>query len=115
LLKVGEIQLDKLEFGVQTCSGIALTPIDNNLYIASYTTDEILAISRDGQTELGRFSLEPANLDGPDGINVISGAGDLLILSTNDSRRASSGRTARSSCWPPLSAGSIRRSRAGPS
>ena len=86
LKNLGEIQLDTAKFSLQTCAAIGLTP-DNDLYIASYTNSDIVTISRDGQTELARFDTADAGVSGPDGLNVISGAGDLLIVGTAGNTR----------------------------
>jgi hypothetical protein len=84
---IGQVQLDAQALDLITCAGLGLTP-DNDLYVASYQNGEIVTISRDGQTELARFSSAAAGVPGPDGLNVISGVGDLLLQSSAAQHKA---------------------------
>ena len=86
LKPLAQLQLDAQKLDLQTCAAIALTP-DNDLYIASYLNSDIVTVSRDGQTELARFDTGDAGVPGPDGLNVISGSGDLLVVSTAGNAR----------------------------
>lgn len=71
-----------LGFGMSVCAGLALG-LDGNLYIASYGTDEMVTLSRDGLKEVGRVNvLQAAGLDGFDGIALIAGSENFLIMST---------------------------------
>ena len=81
LKPLAQIQLDAQKLDLQTCAAIGLTP-DNDLYIGSYLNSDIVTVSRDGQTELARFDTGGAGVPGPDGLNVISGSGDLLVVGT---------------------------------
>ncbi len=77
-----------LGFGMSICAGLALG-LDNNLYIASYGTDEMVTISRDGLQEIGRVNVvQVAGLDGFDGIALIAGSENFLIMSTSPTTKA---------------------------
>lgn len=77
-----------LGFGMSVCAGLALG-LDNNLYIASYGTDEMVTISRDGLSEVGRVNVQQlAGIDGFDGIALIAGSENFLIMSTSPSTKA---------------------------
>jgi len=75
------IQLDKAKLGLDTCAGVAIG-VDGSMYVTSYFTDEIVVMTRDGQTELGRIDLAAAALPRPDGISLIAGSDNFLVLST---------------------------------
>ena len=56
---------------------------------ASYGTDEMVTISRDGLQEVGRVNvLDTAGIDGFDGIALIAGSENFLIMSTAPTTRA---------------------------
>lgn len=75
------IQLDKVKFGLDTCAGVAIGT-DGSMYVTSYFTDELVIMTRDGQTELGRIDLAAAGLPRPDGVSLIAGSDNFLVLST---------------------------------
>lgn len=82
------LKTQQLGFGMSVCAGLALG-LDNNLYIASYGTDEMVTISRDGTQEVGRVNLvETAGLDGFDGIALIAGSENFLVMSTSPTTKA---------------------------
>ena len=82
------LKTQPLGFGMSICAGLALG-LDNNLYIASYGTDEMVTISRDGLKELGRVNLvQVAGLDGFDGIALIAGSDNFLVMSTSPTTKA---------------------------
>jgi len=82
------LKTQALGFGMSICAGIALG-LDNNLYIASYGTDEMVTISRDGLQEIGRVNVvQVAGLDGFDGIALIAGSENFLIMSTSPTTKA---------------------------
>ncbi len=77
-----------LGFGMSVCAGLALG-LDNNLYIASYGTDEMVTISRDGLSEVGRVNVQTlAGIDGFDGLALIAGSENFLIMSTSPTTKA---------------------------
>ena len=82
------LKTQQLGFGMSICAGLALG-LDNNLYIASYGTDEMVTLSRDGLSELGRVNVvTAAGIDGFDGIALIAGSENFLIMSTAPTTRA---------------------------
>lgn len=82
------LKTQPLGFGMSICAGLALG-LDNNLYIASYGTDEMVTISRDGLQEVGRVNVvDAAGIDGFDGIALIAGSENFLIMSTSPTTRA---------------------------
>jgi len=82
------LKTQPLGFGMSICAGLAVG-LDNNLYIASYGTDEMVTISRDGLQELGRVNLvQVAGLDGFDGIALIAGSDNFLVMSTSPTTKA---------------------------
>ncbi len=82
------LKTQPLDFGMSICAGLALG-LDNNLYIASYGTDEMVTISRDGLTEIGRVNVvDSAGIDGFDGIALIAGSENFLIMSTSPTTKA---------------------------
>lgn len=82
---LASIQLDVAKYGLQTCSGIAIG-LDGHMYVNSFFTDEIVVLTRDGQNEIRRIDLQPVGLPRPDGITLIAGSANFLILSTTDIR-----------------------------
>ena len=76
-------------FGASTCSGVAVG-LDGNLYIASDSTDEIIVVSRDTSMEIRRFDTLAAGIDGPDGISLISGSANFLVIGTENDPMPSS-------------------------
>lgn len=81
------IQLDKAKFGLMTCAGVAIG-VDGNMYVTSFFTDELVVFTRDGQTEVGRIDLAAIGLPRPDGISLIAGSENFLVLSTIGIRSA---------------------------
>lgn len=82
------LKTQPLGFGMSVCAGLALG-LDNNLYIASYGTDEMVTISRDGLQEIGRVNLvQAAGIDGFDGIALIAGSENFLVMSTSPTTKA---------------------------
>lgn len=82
------IKSQPLGFGMSVCAGLALG-LDNNLYIASYGTDEMVSITRDGLSEVGRLNvLQLAGIDGFDGLALIAGSENFLIMSTSPTTKA---------------------------
>ena len=82
------LKTQQLGFGMSVCAGLALGLADN-LYIASYGTDEMVTLSRDGLTELGRVNVvDAAGIDGFDGIALIAGSENFLIMSTSPTTKA---------------------------
>ncbi|MFY0539055.1 hypothetical protein [Nannocystis pusilla] len=64
----------QLGFGMSVCAGLALG-LDDNLYIASYGTDELVVLSRDGLSEVRRVGMPvQVGLTGFDGIALIAGS-----------------------------------------
>ncbi|MCB9703798.1 MAG: hypothetical protein H6711_18015 [Myxococcales bacterium] len=77
------IESQQLGFGMSICAGLALG-LDNNLYIASYGTDEMVVLSRDGKSEIRRVDMiAKVQLDGFDGITLIAGSENFLVMSTS--------------------------------
>lgn len=82
------VKTQQLGFGMSVCAGIALG-LDDNLYIASYGTDEMVTVSRDGLQEVGRVNVvDAAGIDGFDGIALIAGSENFLIMSTSPTTKA---------------------------
>ena len=78
----------KLGFGMSVCAGLALG-LDNNLYIASYGTNELVVLSRDGLQEIRRVNMPmKVGLTGFDGIALIAGSENFLVMSTAPDARA---------------------------
>jgi hypothetical protein len=77
-----------LGFGMSICAGLALG-LDGNMYIASYGTDEMVTLSRDGLSEVGRINvLNAVGLSGFDGIALIAGSENFLVMSTSPKTQA---------------------------
>lgn len=77
-----------LGFGMSICAGLALG-LDDNLYIASYGTDELVVLTRDGLQEVRRVDMpEVVGLTGFDGIALIAGSENFLVMSTAPDARA---------------------------
>lgn len=82
------VKTQALGFGMSVCAGLALG-LDGNLYIASYGTDEMVTLSRDGLKEVGRVNVvQAAGIDGFDGIALIAGSENFLIMSTAPTTKA---------------------------
>lgn len=81
------LQLDTAKYGLQTCAGLAIG-LDGHMYVNSYFTDEILVVTRDGQTEIDRIALVPLGLPRPDGLSLIAGSANFLVLSTTNIQSA---------------------------
>jgi hypothetical protein len=78
----------QLGFGMSVCAGLALG-LDDNLYIASYGTDELVVLSRDGLSEVRRVDMPgQVGLTGFDGIALIAGSENFLVMSTAPDARA---------------------------
>ncbi|MDC0673973.1 hypothetical protein [Nannocystis radixulma] len=78
----------QLGFGMSICAGLALG-LDDNLYIASYGSDELVVLSRDGMTEIRRVDMPgQVGLTGFDGIALIAGSENFLVMSTAPDARA---------------------------
>jgi len=73
--------LDVIGFNISICAGVAVG-VDGNLYVTSYGTDELVTITRDGQSVLSRIDLLALNLGYPDGVSLIAGSENFLVLST---------------------------------
>lgn len=80
-------QLDTAKYGLNVCAGLAIG-IDGNMYVNSYFTNKILVVTRDGQTEIKSIDLAPLDLKAPDGISLIAGSPNFLVLSTEGIRSA---------------------------
>jgi hypothetical protein len=77
------ISSQQLGFGMSVCAGLALG-LDGNLYIASYGTNELVVLSRDGAQEVRRINMiDKVGLTGFDGIALIAGSENFLVMSTN--------------------------------
>lgn len=78
----------QLGFGMSVCAGLALG-LDNTLYIASYGTNELVVLSRDGLQEVRRVNMpQVVGLTGFDGIALIAGSENFLVMSTAPDTRA---------------------------
>ncbi len=75
------IQLDNAKFKLNICAGLAIG-IDGYMYVNSFFTDEVVVMTRDGQTEIRRIDLAALGLPRPDGISLIAGSDNFLVLST---------------------------------
>lgn len=80
-------KIDDVKFQIVTCGGLALG-LDGHLYIASSQTDEIVVITRDLQTLVRRFKVDDDGLTNIDGISLIAGSENFLLLSTFDNQAA---------------------------
>ncbi len=70
------------------CAGLALG-LDDNLYIASYGTDELVVLSRDGLSEIRRVDMPvQVGLTGFDGIALIAGSENTVMSTAPDARAA---------------------------
>jgi hypothetical protein len=78
----------QLGHGMSVCAGLALG-LDGNLYIASYGTAELVVLSRDGQQEIRRVHMPTkVGLTGFDGIALIAGSENFLVMSTAPDTKA---------------------------
>ena len=81
LQTIKSIQLDKVKFKIGVCAGVAVG-VDGDMYVISWQTEEMVRMSRDGQTEYARVNLLALDLSRPDGISLIAGSENFLILSS---------------------------------
>lgn len=85
-LTMDVILLDKIDvakFEINVCGGVALG-LDGHLYVASVLTDEVVVITRDLSTLVRRFKVDDDGLGNIDGISLIAGSENFLVLSTFD-------------------------------
>lgn len=75
------------KFGLDICSGLAIG-LDGHLYITSTNTEEVVVVTRDLQTEVRRFKVDDDGLTNVDGISLIAGSENFLVLSTYDLKSA---------------------------
>lgn len=76
------ISTQQLGFGMSVCAGLALG-VDGNLYIASYGSNEMVVLTRDGLTEVRRIAMGTVPLTGFDGLALIAGSENFLVMSTS--------------------------------
>lgn len=81
------IDLDAAEFMIGVCAGVAIG-VDGNMYVISWQTREMVTLTRDGQTLLDRVDLLALDLDRPDGISLIAGSENFLVLSSTKQQAA---------------------------
>jgi len=81
LQTLNTIQLDKAKFKIGVCAGVAIG-VDGDMYVISWQTEEMVRMTRDGQTELSRVNLAALDLSRPDGISLIAGSENFLVLSS---------------------------------
>jgi len=81
------LSVQPLGFGMSVCAGLALG-LDGNLYIASYGTNEMVVLSRDGLTEVRRIDMGTIPLTGFDGLALIAGSENFLVMSTSPTTEA---------------------------
>ena len=83
------ISITKLDakFGLSVCSGLAVG-LDGHLWLTSTNTDEVVAITRDLTTEVARYKVDGFGLTNVDGISLIAGSENFLVLSTFDLKAA---------------------------
>jgi hypothetical protein len=81
------LSVQQLGFGMSVCAGLALG-LDGNLYIASYGTNEMVVLSRDGLTEVRRIAMGTIPLTGFDGLALIAGSENFLVMSTSPTTEA---------------------------
>jgi len=74
-------QLDEVKFKIGVCAGVAVG-VDGDMYVISWLTEEMVQMSRDGQTEHARVDLAALDLSRPDGISLIAGSENFLVLSS---------------------------------
>lgn len=75
--------IDAAKFEINVCGGVALG-LDGHLYVASVLTDEVVVITRDLTTLVRRFKVDDDGLGNVDGISLIAGSENFLVLSTFD-------------------------------
>lgn len=80
LAEISVEAIDAVQFDVAQCSGIALGP-GGDLYVASLGTDEVVVISRDLTDEVDRFDVGSKGISVIDGISLIAGSENFLIVS----------------------------------
>ncbi|MCB9565697.1 MAG: hypothetical protein H6710_00445 [Myxococcales bacterium] len=81
------IQLDTVKFKIGVCAGVAIG-VDGDMYVISWQTEEMVKMTRDGQTELGRVDLAALGLSRPDGVSLIAGSENFLVLSSTNQQAA---------------------------
>lgn len=74
-------------FGLNVCSGLAIG-LDGHVYITSTLSEEVVVLTRDLTTEVRRFRVDDDGLDNVDGISLIAGSRNFLVLSTYDRKAA---------------------------
>lgn len=74
--------VDPVEFGLQTCSGIAVGP-GGDLFLTSQDSDEVVVVSRDLADEVRRWDLAADGLTGPDGIARVAGSDNVLVVGSD--------------------------------
>lgn len=75
------IQLDTVNFKIGVCAGVAIG-VDGDMYVISWQTNEMVKMTRDGQTVLARVDLAALDLLRPDGISLIAGSENFVVLSS---------------------------------
>ena len=81
------IQLDVANFKIGICAGVAVG-VDGDMYVISWQTQEMVRMTRDGLTVLGRVDLLALDLARPDGISLIAGSENFLVLSSQKQQAA---------------------------
>jgi hypothetical protein len=76
-------KIDEAKFAIDVCGGVALG-LDGHLYVASVLTDEVVVITRDLTTLVRRFKVDDDGIGNVDGISLIAGSENFLVLSTFD-------------------------------
>lgn len=71
--------VDPVEFGLETCSGIAVGP-GGDLWLTSQGSDEVVVVTRDLADEVRRWDLAADGLTGPDGIARVAGSDNVLVI-----------------------------------
>jgi hypothetical protein len=73
---------EDLGFDLSWCAGLALG-LDNNLYIASYGTNELVVLDRQATAVEGRWNMmDEIGMNGIDGIALIAGSENFLVMAT---------------------------------
>ncbi|MBI5516013.1 MAG: hypothetical protein HY909_19680 [Deltaproteobacteria bacterium] len=71
----------RLGHGMSICAGLGVGR-DNNLYIASYGTNEVVVLDRTGATLVRRIALASFRFSGIDGLAYIPGSDNILVASS---------------------------------
>lgn len=74
-------QLDTVNFKIGVCAGVAIG-VDGDMYVISWQSEEMVKMTRDGQTVLARVDLAALDLSRPDGISLIAGSENFVVLSS---------------------------------